>query len=50
MGRLVNIGKISDEDAEMAQLCGEAFDATLKALKVGARAKDVYNLTRFVPL
>ena len=43
MGRLVNIGRISDEDAEMAQLCGEAFDATLKALKVGARAKDVYN-------
>ena len=43
MGRLVNIGKISDEDAEMAQLCGEAFDATLKTLKVGARAKDVYN-------
>ena len=43
MGRLVNIGRISDEDAEMANICGEAFDATLGALKVGARAKDVYN-------
>ena len=43
MGRLVNIGRISDEDAEMAHICGEAFDATLRALKVGARAKDVYN-------
>ena len=43
MGRLVNIGRISDEDAEMARICGEAFDATLRALKVGARAKDVYS-------
>ena len=43
MGRLVNIGRISDEDAEMANICGEAFDATLRELKVGARAKDVYN-------
>ncbi len=43
MGRLVNIGRISDEDTEMAHICGEAFDATLRALKVGARAKDVYN-------
>ena len=43
MGRLVNIGRISDEDAEMANISGEAFDATLRALKVGARAKDVYN-------
>ena len=43
MGRLVNIGRISDEDAEMAHICGEAFDATLRALKVGARAKDVYK-------
>ena len=43
MGRLVNIGRISDEDAEMAQLCGEAFDAALNALKTGAKAIDVYN-------
>jgi Xaa-Pro dipeptidase len=27
----------------MAQLCGEAFDAALNALKAGAKAKDVYN-------
>ncbi len=43
MGRLVNIGGISDEDAEMAVLCSAAFDATLAALKPGARARDVYN-------
>ena len=43
MGRLVNIGRISDEDAEMSRICGEAFDATLKALRVGVRAKDVYT-------
>ena len=43
MGRLVNIGSISDEDAEMADLCGKAFNASIEALKVGAEAKDVYN-------
>jgi len=43
MGRLVNIGGISDEDAQMAELCSRAFDATLTALKVGVTAKDVYN-------
>ena len=43
MGRLVNIGGISDEDAQMAELCSRAFDAMLTALKVGVTAKDVYN-------
>lgn len=43
MGRLVNIGGISDEDAEMAEICKSAFDATLNALKSGVTAKDVYN-------
>ena len=43
MGRLVNIGGISDEDAEMADLAQRAFAATLEALKPGVMAKDVYN-------
>ena len=43
MGRLVNIGGISDEDAEMADLSQRAFAATLEALKPGVTAKDVYN-------
>ncbi len=43
MGRLVNIGGISDEDAEMADLSQRAFAATLESLKPGVTAKDVYN-------
>lgn len=43
MGRLVNIGKISDQDKEMSEICIEAFDSTLSALKVGAKARDVYQ-------
>ena len=43
MGRLVNIGGICDEDAEMADLAQRAFAATLEALKPGVTAKDVYN-------
>jgi Xaa-Pro dipeptidase len=43
MGRLVNIGGISDEDAEMAEICKAAFDATIDALKPGVAARDVYN-------
>jgi len=43
MGRLVNIGSISDEDAAMAEICGRAFDAALNALTVGALAQEVYN-------
>ncbi len=43
MGRLVNIGSISDEDAQMAELSKRAFDATLEALKPGVRARDVYD-------
>ena len=43
MGRLVNIGKISDQDKEMSEICIEAFDSTLSALKVGATARDVYQ-------
>ncbi|HKK86274.1 MAG TPA: Xaa-Pro peptidase family protein [Roseovarius sp.] len=43
MGRLVNIGGISDEDAEMADLSQRAFAATLEALRPGVTARDVYN-------
>jgi len=42
MGRLVSIGGIKDEDAAMAELSVKAFEATLAALKPGARARDVY--------
>lgn len=41
-GRLVSIGKISDEDAEMAEISKSAFEALLKGLKPGVRARDVY--------
>ncbi|KZY35833.1 creatininase [Roseovarius sp. HI0049] len=43
MGRLVHIGYISEEDAEMAELSIRAFHATLDALKPGVTARDVYN-------
>lgn len=43
MGRLVNIGAIPDEDAEMAEISKSAFQAILDGLKPGAAAMDVYN-------
>jgi Xaa-Pro dipeptidase len=43
MGRLVNIGGISDEDAAMAEICIKAFDSTMAALTPGVAAKDVYQ-------
>lgn len=42
LGRLVRIGHISDEDAAMAQVTAKAFDAVIKALRPGAKARDVY--------
>lgn len=42
-GRLVSIGGISDEDAEMAEISKSAFKALLKGLKPGVRARDVYG-------
>jgi Xaa-Pro dipeptidase len=42
LGRLVHIGGISDADAMMAETTRAAFDAVLKALKPGAKARDVY--------
>ena len=43
MSRLVNIGRISDEDAAMAEISKRAFASTLKALTPGAKAKEVYT-------
>jgi Xaa-Pro dipeptidase len=42
LGRLVRIGAIRDEDAEMAELARGAFDAVVGALTLGALAGDVY--------
>jgi Xaa-Pro dipeptidase len=42
LGRLVHIGGIADADAKMAETASGAFDAVLKALKPGAKARDVY--------
>ncbi|MEM7428040.1 MAG: Xaa-Pro peptidase family protein [Pseudomonadota bacterium] len=43
MGRLVNIGSIPDEDAEMAEISKSAFQAILDGLKPGVKARDVYD-------
>ena len=43
MGRLVSIGAISDEDAQMAELSKRAFDAVMAALRPGIRARDAYD-------
>jgi Xaa-Pro dipeptidase len=42
LGRLVRLGGISDEDALMAEITAMAFDAVVKAIRPGARARDVY--------
>ncbi|MBZ9668426.1 M24 family metallopeptidase [Mesorhizobium sp. ES1-3] len=42
LGRLVRIGSIKDEDAAMAEVAAKAFDAVVKALEPGVRARDVY--------
>lgn len=43
LGRLIRIGGISDEDAAMAEVTAKAFDAVVKALRPGAKARDVYG-------
>ena len=43
MGRFVHVGSIKDEDAKMAEICANAFQAILDSLKKGVRAKDVYD-------
>lgn len=42
LGRLVHIGAIRDEDARIAGVVRQAFDAVVAAIKPGARARDVY--------
>lgn len=42
MGRLVHIGRISDREAEIAELSKRAFEAILDALKPQVRAREVY--------
>ncbi|MDG4884276.1 Xaa-Pro peptidase family protein [Mesorhizobium sp. WSM4884] len=42
LGRLIRIGTIKDEDAAMAEVTAKAFNAVVKALRPGARAREVY--------
>lgn len=42
LGRLVRVGSISDADARMAEVTKRAFDAVVKALKPGLKARDIY--------
>lgn len=41
-GRLIHIGRISDADQHMAEVCTAAFDAVCTAIRPGARARDIY--------
>lgn len=42
LGRLVHIDAIRDEDARIAGIVGQAFDAVVAAIRPGNRARDVY--------
>ncbi|MCC0064990.1 MAG: aminopeptidase P family protein [Defluviimonas sp.] len=42
MGRLIHLGAIRDEDAAMAQIAERAHEASLKGLRPGRRAREVY--------
>ncbi|MDX8446554.1 M24 family metallopeptidase [Mesorhizobium captivum] len=42
LGRLIRIGTIKDEDAAMAVVTAKAFNAVVKALRPGVRAREVY--------
>jgi Xaa-Pro dipeptidase len=42
MGRLIHLGHIRDEDAAMAEISKRAFDASLKGLRPGRKAREVY--------
>ncbi|WP_274424387.1 M24 family metallopeptidase [Chelativorans sp. YIM 93263] len=42
LGRLVHVGSIRDEDARMAEVASDAFNAVLAALRPGVFARDVY--------
>jgi Xaa-Pro dipeptidase len=43
LGRLVRIGGLSDDDAQMAATTQKAFNAALSALRPGKMAKEVYR-------
>jgi Xaa-Pro dipeptidase len=42
LGRLVHIDAIRDEDARIADIVRQAFDAVVAAMRPGNRARDVY--------
>ena len=42
LGRLVRIGTIRDEDAQMAEITQKAFGAVVQTLRPGLKARDVY--------
>jgi len=42
LGRLVHIGSVPEPDGRMAETTQRAFDAVLKALRPGAKARQVY--------
>jgi Xaa-Pro dipeptidase len=42
LGRLVHIGAIRDEDAQIAAVVRQAFDAVVAAIKPGTTARNVY--------
>ena len=42
LGRLVHIGSLREEDARIAAIVRQAFDAVVSAIKSGTRAKTVY--------
>jgi Xaa-Pro dipeptidase len=42
LGRLVHIGSVREEDARIAVIVRQAFDAVVSAIKPGTRAKSVY--------
>ncbi|HET6620277.1 MAG TPA: Xaa-Pro peptidase family protein [Dongiaceae bacterium] len=42
LGRLIHIGSVPEADAKMAETTQQAFDAVLKALRPGIKARQVY--------
>jgi Xaa-Pro dipeptidase len=42
LGRLIHIGSVPEADAKMAEITQQAFNAVLKALRPGAKARQVY--------
>ncbi len=42
LGRLVHIGTIRDEDARIANIVRQSFNAVVAAIRPGAKARDVY--------